>query len=112
MSFKLLEKCLASKKAEFYYGAKINKKIKDVYFGIGLLEPGEENRKVGPGRGHEEIFYLQEGKIEVKIENDMFIINEGELFFIPDKSKAIIKNLVDKKSKFMIAGGHVKHHDH
>ena len=112
MSFKLLEKCLASKKAEFYYGAKINKQIKDVYFGIGFLEPKEVKRKVGPGRGHEEILYLQEGRIKVSIENDSFILEEGELLHIPDKSKALLTNLVDKKSHFMIAGGHVKHHKH
>lgn len=112
MSFKLLEKCLDSKKAEFYYGAKINKQIKDVYLGIGFLEPKEENRKIGPGRGHEEILYLQAGKIEVIIENNPLILNEGELLYIPDKSKVILKNLAENKSQFIIAGGHVKQHKH
>ena len=112
MNFKLLEKCLDAKKSEFYYGAKINKQIKDVYFGIGFLEPGEEKRKIGPGRGHEEILYLQEGKIEVEIENNTLILNKGELLYIPDKSKVILKNLAEKKSQFMIAGGHVKYHKH
>jgi len=112
MSFKLLEKCSTCKKAEYYYGAKINNQINDVYFGIGFLEPKEDNRKVGPGRGHEEIIYLQEGKIEVQIKNNTVILDEGELLYIPDKSKVMLKNLAEKKSQFMIAGGHVKHHKH
>ena len=112
MSFKLLEKCLDSNKAEFYYGAKINKQIKDVYFGIGFLESNEKNRKVGPGRGHEEILYLQSGKIEIVLENNTLILDEGELLYIPDKTKVILKNLAGKKSQFIIAGGHVKHHNH
>ncbi|MFX1275649.1 MAG: hypothetical protein ACFFBP_07920 [Promethearchaeota archaeon] len=103
---------MESKKLEVYYGAKINKQIKDVYLGMGFLEPKEEKKKVGPGRGHEEILFLQEGRIEVELENEKFILNEGELFFIPDKSKALLNNLSEKRSQFLVAGGHTKFHEH
>ena len=45
MALNLKEKCYESKKKEFFYGAKINKDIKDVYLGLGYLEPGESGRK-------------------------------------------------------------------
>ena len=112
MPFNLKEKCEESKSKEFYYGAKINKQIKDVYFGIGYLEPDETKKKVGPGRNHEEILYIQEGQVQAEMKGETFILNEGELMFIPDGSKANLKNVSDKRCQFIIAGGHTKFHKH
>jgi mannose-6-phosphate isomerase-like protein (cupin superfamily) len=108
----LKEKCLASNKKEFFYGAKINKAIQDVYLGLCFLEPGESKRKVGPGKGHEEILYLMEGQIQISINNNEILLNQGEIFFIPDGSKALLKNLTKNSVQFIIAGGHTKHHSH
>ena len=108
----LKEKCLASNKKEFFYGAKINKAIQDVYLGLCFLEPGEAKRKVGPGKGHEEILFLTEGQIQVSINDTEIILNEGEVYFIPDGSKALLKNLTNERCQFIIAGGHTKRHSH
>lgn len=112
MALNLKEECLASKKKEFFYGAKINKAIQDVYLGLCFLEPGESKKKVGPGKGHEEILFLTEGQIQVSINDNDITLNEGEVYFIPDGSKALLKNLTEERCQFIIAGGHTIHHSH
>lgn len=112
MIFNLKEKCHESSKKEFFYGAKINREIKDVYLGLCFLEPEELNRKVGPGKGHEELLYLMSGQIQVNTKDKEITLNEGEVFFIPDGLKVFLKNLTDERSYFIIAGGHTKHHKH
>lgn len=112
LTFNLRDKCHESKDKEFFYGAKINKEIKDVYFGLCFLDPNEENRKAGPGRGHEELLYVMNGKMQIEFKKEEIILNEGEVFFIPDGQKVRLKNLTDRKCDFAIAGGHVKQHAH
>ena len=112
MKFNLDENVEKAKEKEFYYGAKINKEIVDVYLGKGYIEPNE-TRKLGPGRGHEEILYILNGTVKVNIKDlDEVMLNEGELIHIPNKSKAIVSNLSDKKVFYIIAGGHTKLHRH
>lgn len=112
MIFNLREKCHDSRKKEFFYGAKINREIKDVYLGLCFLEPGEVKRKVGPGKGHEELLYLMNGQIQVNTKDKEINLNEGEVFFIPNGLKVFLKNLTEERSYFVIAGGHTKHHKH
>jgi uncharacterized cupin superfamily protein len=112
MTFNLKEKCDTSRDKEFWYGAKTNKNIKDVYLGLGYLEPGESGRKGGPPRGHEEIIYSLDGKIEIKLKEEITILNEGELLFLPDGNKIHLKNLSENRAYFVVAGGHPKPHKH
>ena len=93
MSFNLKDKCESSKDREFFYGAKINKAIKDVYMGYCFLNPGEAERKVGPGRGHEELLYLFNGKIVIIVKDQEIVMNEGEIYHIPDGLKVKLKNV-------------------
>ena len=112
MVLNLKEKCNQSKDREFFYGAKINKAIKDVYLGLGYLESGESGRKQGPGNGHEELLYAVDGQLEITIKKEIFTLNEGEIYFIPDGSKVKLRNTLDKRVYFMIAGGHTTPHRH
>lgn len=113
MPINLKEKCEQSKKKEFYYGAKLNKNIKDCYLGMGYLEPQESNRRIGPGRGHEEIIYILNGVVSVEIKKgDSFKLKQGEVYHFPDKQKIRLTNLSAERSYFIIAGGHTKHHHH
>ena len=112
MSFNLREKCHDSRKGEFFYGARINKKIKDVYLGLCFLEPGESNRKSGPGKGHEELMYLTNGQIQIEIKDRQITLNEGEVYYISNGLKVKLKNLSDERVYFVIAGGHTKFHEH
>ena len=110
--FNLKDNYINSNKKEFYYGAKLNKKIKDVYLGMGFLEPKEGNRKVGPGKRHEEILLVENGKIKIISKNVELILDEGEVYFMPDGQKIKLNNLTEEKAYFIIAGGHTKHHKH
>ena len=112
MTFNLKEKCETSKKKEFYYGAKINKSIKDAYLGICFLEANEKKRKIGPGKGHEEILYVNNGKIKLIMNGTEILMNEGDAYHIPDGEKIIVDNLTGNRCYLMIAGGHIKHHSH
>lgn len=112
MKYNIYQKCLEAKKKEAYYGAKLNKEIKDVYLGVGILEPGEVNKKIGPGRGHEEILYVSKGKIGVKLKDAEHVLEQGELICLLNSQKARVSNLSDDASEFTIAGGHTKPHKH
>mgnify|MGYP006304751861 CR=1 FL=1 len=113
MKFNLKKKCEESRGKEAYYGARINNQVKDVYLGMGYMDPGESGKKIGPGRRHEEIIYAVDGSIKLSIKKtEDIILNPGELYFLPDGKKARLTNLSEKKTCYMIAGGHTKHHSH
>jgi len=107
----LKEKCDESPEKEIFYGAILNPEIKDAYIGLGFLDP-KESRIEGPGKGHEEILYVTEGKIKIKIEDEEFILNEGETYHLADGLKVTVTNLAPKRSYFVTAGGHTKVHSH
>jgi mannose-6-phosphate isomerase-like protein (cupin superfamily) len=111
VAFRLKEKCLNSQNKEVFYGAILNKEIKDVYLGIGVLEPGE-SRTEGPGKGHEEIFYVMEGQFKLIFKDTEIILNEGEAYFISEGTKVSVTNLSATKSYLIMAGGHPKAHSH
>ncbi len=112
MVMNLKQKCDKSKGKECYYGAKINKAIKDVYLGMGYLESDSKERKIGPPRHHEEILYCNNGKIKIISKNEQLILNKGEVYFMPDGEKVKIKNLTHDRVYYTIAGGHTKLHKH
>ncbi len=111
MIFKLKEKCLKSPQKEIFYGAILNRAITDAYLGLSYLEPGE-TREEGPGKNHEEIIYLIEGKVNIKQKDDDFILNEGEAYFLPDGTKIMVTNMIDKRIFLITAGGHTRGHNH
>ena len=102
----LKEKCEKSKKKEYFFGALVSRAIKDVYLGLGYLEPAEKDRKGGPGKGHEEIILCLEGKIQLNFKDEEIILNEDEAFHLPEGVMMRLKNLEEKRSYFIIAGGH------
>jgi ethanolamine utilization protein EutQ (cupin superfamily) len=112
LKFNLKDRCIDCGKKEFYYGAKLNKDIKDVYLGMGFLESSEKNRKIGPGRRHEEILLLLNGEISVISKKEEITLKEGDVYFMPDGQKIRLNNLTDQKCYFVVAGGHTKHHRH
>jgi uncharacterized cupin superfamily protein len=111
MVFKLKEKCEESKKKEIFYGSMLNNAIKDVYMGMGYLDPGE-SREEGPGKRHEEIIYALDGEINIKSEEDEFVLHEGEAYHIPDGYKVMASNAGSERVYFIVAGGHPKHSHH
>jgi mannose-6-phosphate isomerase class I len=113
MKFNLKERCHDSRKKEFFYGAKINPDIQDAYLGLCYLDPNERKRKIGPGRGHEEILLIINGKAEIIFKKEENLqLEEGEVYHIPNGKKLRLNNLTNEKVYFVIAGGHTKHHHH
>ncbi|MBD3213089.1 MAG: hypothetical protein GF311_10825 [Candidatus Lokiarchaeota archaeon] len=112
MKFNLKKNCIECGKKEFYYGAKLNKQIKDTYLGMGYLEPHEDKRKIGPGKHHEEILCVLNGSLQIFSRDKEEELHEGEAFFLEDGKKIRLRNLTDQRVYFVIAGGHTKHHKH
>ena len=107
----LIEACKKSSKKEFYYGALLNKNIKDVYLGYAILEP-KEIRDYITGENHEEIVMPLNGEMKLKIDETEIKLKEGEAYFLRDGLKLKIENLTDEKVSFIIAGGHPVPHSH
>lgn len=112
MNFNLKEKCESTSAQEFFYGAMVNHDIQDVYLGLCYLEPNESDRKTGPGKGHEEIFYLLEGEIEIILHDEKTVLKAGEVFHIPEGHKVKLTNLTSNRVYIVVAGGHPKQHSH
>ena len=110
MIVNLIEGCLNSRKKEFYYGALMNKDIKDVYLGYGLLDPNEK-REYGPGDHHEEIIMPLNGEIILHLA-DVKILKKGDAFFLKEGLKLKIENKTQEQVFFVIAGGHPVPHHH
>jgi len=108
MIVNLKQRCKETNEREFYYGAKLNKDVKDAYLGFGYLEPNEKNKKISPGKGHEEILMVLNGSLRAQFESDEITITDGDAFHIPDRSHVILENLTSKRVTFVIAGGHTK----
>ena len=102
MIINIVKKSLESAEREFYYGAKVNKKVKDAYLGYGFLDPKETNRKEGPKKGHEEIILLLEGEIKINFEDESIILKDGDAVHLPDGSSVTFDNLTDQKVSFII----------
>ncbi len=80
------------------------------YFIYGVLRKGEE-RKMSPGRGHEEILVCIEGKIEIEDNRDS--LSKGQAIHLKDEETLTLKGL-EEISIYVIAGGHSdsSHHHH
>ncbi|MFX0133740.1 MAG: hypothetical protein ACFFDN_08855 [Candidatus Hodarchaeota archaeon] len=111
MIVNLIERCEGSLKKEFYYGALMNKEIKDVYLGYAYLEP-KENRDYITGENHEEIIMPLNGEMKLRISENEIILKKGDAYFLRDGLKLKIENLTDAKVSFVIAGGHPVPHSH
>ena len=95
---------------EYYYGAMVNKNIKDVYMGYCFLKP-KQRKKIGPGKGHEEIIMLIEGVMMFSSKEDI-MMKKGDAIHIPEGTTIEVENLTDKDIYFVIAGGHPVPHSH
>ncbi len=77
-----------------------------VYIVYGFLNPGEGDRKVFPGKGHEEILCVTKGEIEVKTPDESFKLKIGEAVHLREEDEWTIENLGDETACYVLAGGH------
>ena len=107
----LIKKCKNSTNKEFYYGALLNREIKDVYLGYGYLDPFK-SRVFGPGEGHEEIIMVLNGELNMKYPKNEIILKKGDAYFLKEGLKITIENSTDEQVFYVIAGGHPTPHMH
>jgi len=77
-----------------------------VYMIYGVLEPGEKDRKLHPGKGHEEILCIIKGHMELSSQNKTRTISIGEAMYLKEDDIYYIENKSDKTSHYILAGGH------
>lgn len=107
----LRKNALESKDGEFVFGAE-HTGSHACYMIYGVLKPGEKDRMVKPGKGHEEMVLAARGDLEVKGEVSGRL-SQGEAFHITEDHTAWLENPGDDEAMYVIAGGHSEHgHNH
>ncbi|MFO7930155.1 MAG: hypothetical protein ACQETG_04990 [Thermodesulfobacteriota bacterium] len=107
----LRKNALESKDGEFVFGAE-HTGSHACYMIYGVLKPGEKDRLVKPGKGHEEMVLAARGDLEVKGEFSGRL-SQGEAFHIAEDHTAWLENPGDDEALYVIAGGHSEHgHNH
>ncbi len=79
-----------------------------VYVVYGRLSPNETSREVEPLKTHEAILYLIKGEISVTGNGTDFTISSGEAFHIKEGESVELKNLSDRESIYLMAGGNTR----
>ncbi|MCF8111311.1 MAG: hypothetical protein K9J85_07450 [Desulfobacteraceae bacterium] len=100
----LRKNALDSEDGEFVFGAE-HTGSHACYMIYGVLQPGEKNRLVKPGRGHEEMVLAADGDLEVT-GAAQGRLKQGEAFYIAEEQTAYLENPADKEAVYVIAGGH------
>jgi len=77
-----------------------------VYMVYGSLKPGDDGRKLLPGKGHEEILCITMGEVVVDGLNGSFIMKSGEAFHLREDDEYHLKNESEHEVKYVLAGGH------
>ncbi|MFQ5975591.1 MAG: hypothetical protein ACE5J5_04675 [Candidatus Hydrothermarchaeales archaeon] len=77
-----------------------------VYMIYGILDTGDVERKVYPGKGHEEILCIIKGTVDVIGQNETVSLSEGEAIHLHEDGVYHLKNKSDVISYYILAGGH------
>lgn len=75
------------------------------YVIYGILGPGEKDRFLKPGRGHEEIILSVKGTIEVRGDFSGRLL-PGEAFHIAGEHSCTLENSGEDEAVYVISGGH------
>ncbi|MFP3999648.1 MAG: hypothetical protein ACOCR8_01570 [Desulfosalsimonas sp.] len=106
----LREKALKSKDGEFVLGAE-HTGSHACYMIYGVLQPGEKDRLVKPGKGHEEMVLAAAGGLAVTGAVTGHL-GQGEAFHIAEEQTAYLENPADTEAVYVISGGHSQHGHH
>jgi len=63
-----------------------------VYMIYGILNPGDKERKVHPGKGHEEILCIIKGAVKVESQNETISLSEGEAMHLHENDMRHYQN--------------------
>lgn len=77
------------------------------YMICGVLKPGDEQRKIKPGRGHEEIVLAIKGDIHA---TGCYtgVLKEGSAIHIRGEEECFFENTGKSEMVYIIAGGHTE----
>ncbi|MHB8881244.1 MAG: cupin domain-containing protein [Thermodesulfovibrionales bacterium] len=82
------------------------------YLVYGTLGPGEKGRKVSPGKGHEEIFCLVAGLVEMTRAGQRLRFVPGQAFHLRGEESWSMDNAGETEAVYVLAGGHSEAHEH
>ncbi len=82
------------------------------YMVYGVLKPGETDRLVKPGEGHEEILVPVTGPVQVTAEKGNYVIEQGNAVHIKEDESFFISNKTNQTVIYVLAGGHCREHHH
>ena len=78
----------------------------------GALQPGEGERLVRPGQGHEEILFAIDGPLVLHMNRGEMRLEQNHAAHIKEDESFHISNPSDKRVAYIMAGGHSRpHHD-
>jgi hypothetical protein len=81
------------------------------YMIFGTLSPGEDNRLVKPGEGHEEILLAVDGRLIIESEKGKTVLESGHATHVKEDEAFFISNPSEKTVLYVMAGGHSSPHD-
>jgi len=95
---------LSSHSGEFIFGSE-HTGSHACYMIYGILKPGEKDRLIKPGKGHEEMILAVKGSLKI---SGRFIgeLKEGCAFHIAGEDTVYLQNAGADAACYVIAGGH------
>lgn len=80
------------------------------YLIYGLLQPGEGDRLVKPGEGHEEILCAINGPVLMHTSSGEVVLAQGHAVHIKEVESFFISNPTENPVVYVMAGGHSGSH--
>jgi len=80
------------------------------YMIYGILEPGEKDRLVRPGEGHEEILCAVDGPVMIHSGRGNIELKQGHAVHVTEKLSFHISNPSEVPVVYIMAGGHSRPH--
>ena len=101
----------AKNKGEYVFGAE-DSGSHACYMIYGVLKPGEKERIIRPGKGHEEILAAVKGCLTVTGQYSG-VLKEGHAVHLADEQACFLENRGGAEAVYVVAGGHSGHgHGH
>ncbi len=104
-----LEKLAAEFGGEYVLGMK-DLQTHACYMIYGILQPGERDRLVRPGEGHEEILCAVDGALTIHADSGEMTLERCHAVHITEDRSFHISNPSDLPVLYIMAGGHVRSH--
>lgn len=86
------------------------------YMIYGTLKPGEEDRLINPGKGHEEILMVTGGELKLSGPGlapvKELTLPEGSALHLSGDRECLLRNDTGSTASYVCAGGHTPGGDH